>query len=301
MKKNRIILAVTVSLFILVGSCRTDSEEPLFKANKVEFDTLVVEKRQYLHSDTVGPFCDLNVHFVYPNRSEKADLKRLQEHFIRNTFGQPYDDFAPEEAIDRYTKDFLQNYQADAQIFQTKFQELENHPNLLPQNLDSSQEKELQSNEFYTYIETLSSKIHFNKNNLLSFQVCRTNSKGGSATYSAYNNYVVNLETGDLVTENDLFVAGYDVALQQLFATKLLQQNNVSSVYDLEELGYFGIDEIMPNRNFLIDEEGITYIFNKGEYSAYLLDAPEVFIPFNDLRMLLKKHTLVTELAEQLK
>ena len=64
-------------------------------------------------------------------------------------------------------------------------------------------------------------------------------------------------------------------------------------------MGYFGIDEIMPNRNFLIDESGITYIFNKGEYSAYLLDAPEVFIPFDDLRMLLKENTLVTKLAQQ--
>ena len=260
---------------------------------------MVVEKRQYLHNDTVSPFCDLNVHFVYPSLSEKADLKRMQELFIRNTFGQQYDGFVPKEAIEQYTTDFLRNYEADAHIFQSKSQELENHPDLLPQNLDLNHENELQSNEFYTYIETLASKIHFNKNNLLSFQVFRTNSKGGSATYSAYNNYVINLETGDLITENDLFVAGYDVALQQLFADKLLQLNKVSTVYDLEELGYFGIDEIMPNRNFLIDELGITYIFNKGEYSAYLLDAPEIFIPFDDLKMLLKENTLVTKLAQQ--
>ena len=89
-----------------------------------------------------------------------------------------------------------------------------------------------------------------------------------------------------------------DVALQQLFATILMQQNEVKTVSDLEDLGYFGIDEMMPNRNFLIDADGITYIFNKGEYSAYLLDAPEIFIPFDDVRMLLKKNTLVSKLAE---
>ncbi len=299
MKKNRTILAVTAFLLILFASCHTDNEGPSLKENQVKFDTLVVEKRQYLYNDTVNPFCDLNIYFVYPSQSEKTDLKRMQELFIRNTFGQPYDDFAPKEALEQYTSDFLRNYEADARVFKTKSEELENHPDLLPQNLDLNHETELQSREFYTYIETLSSKIHFNKNNLLSFQVFRTNSKGGSATYSAYNNYVINLETGDLLTENDLFEAGYDVALQQLFATKLLQQNNVSTVYDLEELGYFGIDEIMPNRNFLIDESGITYIFNKGEYSAYLLDAPEVFIPFDELRMLLKENTLVTKLAQQ--
>ena len=134
---------------------------------------------------------------------------------------------------------------------------------------------------------------------MLSFQVYRSNNKGGSANYSAYNNYVINLRTGSLITENDIFTPGYDVALQQLFEQSLMQQNGVKTVSDLEDLGYFGIEEIVPNRNFLIDDTGITYIFNKGEYSAYLLDAPQIFLSFEELRMLLKKNTVVSKLAEQ--
>lgn len=299
MEMNRFILAVATTLLIFYTSCKTVEKEQVLEENQVRFDTLVVEKRHYLSNDTTSPFCDLNVHFVYPITSSESDLKRLQHIFIDNTFGQPYIDLSPEEAVEEYTKNFLKNYEADARIFQKELQDLESHPELILQNFESQHEKELKPSEFYTYLETLSNKIYFNKNNLLSFQVCRTNNKGGSATYSAYNNYVINLETGNLVTESDLFIAGYDVALQQLFETKLLQENSVSTVYDLEELGYFGIEEIMPNRNFLIDEDGITYIFNKGEYSAYLLDAPEIFIPYEDVVMLLRKNTLVSKLAEQ--
>lgn len=299
MEKNRNILAVVATLLVLLASCKTVNKEKDLEENQVRFDTLIVEKRHYLRNDTASPFCDLNVHFVYPIISSKTDLKTLQQVFIRNTFGQPYIDLSPEEAVEEYTKNFFKNYEADARIFQKELQDLESHPELVPQNFESQHEKELQPSEFYTYLETLSNKVHFNKNNLLSFQVCRTNNKGGSATYSAYNNYVINLEAGNLITESDLFIAGYDVALQQLFETKLLQENSVSTVYDLEELGYFGIEEIMPNRNFLIDEEGITYIFNKGEYSAYLLDAPEIFIPYEDVVMLLRENTLVSKLAEQ--
>lgn len=299
MEMNRIILTVVSTLLIFFASCKTVDQDPVLEENQVRFDTLVVEKRHYLSNDTASPFCDLNVRFVYPISSSEADLKTLQQVFILNTFGQSYIDFSPEEAVEQYTKNFLRNYETDARIFQKELQDLEDHPELIPQNFDSQHEKELHSNEFYTYLETLSSKVYFNKSNLLSFQVCRTNNKGGSAIYSAYNNYVINLETGNLITENDLFIAGYDVALQQLFESKLLQKNSVSTVYDLEDLGYFGIEEIMPNRNFLIDEEGITYIFNKGEYSAYLLDAPEIFIPFEDVVMLLRKNTLVSKLAEQ--
>lgn len=299
MKRNRTIIAFGVSILILFASCQSDTEEPPLKENLVSFDTLIVEKRQYLQNDTLNPFCDLNVHFVYPVAATNSDLEKIQHHFIVNTFGQAYDSFVVEEAIEQYTKNFLRSYEADARVFQNEMHNLKTYPELIPQNIDSHHENELQSNKFYSYLETLSSKVYFNKNNLLSFQVSRTNKKGGSAKFSSCNNYVINLQTGNLVTENDLFVAGYDVALQQLFAAKLLQQNQVTTVYDLEELGYFGIDEIMPNRNFLIDEEGITYIFNKGEYSAYLLDAPEVFISFDEVKMLLRENTLVSKLAEQ--
>lgn len=271
----------------------------LSKDNQVTFDTLIVQNKQYLHNDTASPFCDLNVHFVYPITSSKTDLTRLQQLFIRNTLGQTYDAFTPEEAVERYTKAFLRNYEADARIFKDELLDLESHPNLIPQNLDMHHEDEMQTKDFYSYQETLTNKVHFNESNLLSFQVCRSNIKGGSATYSAYSNYVINLQTGNLITESDIFTPGYDVALQQLFATYLMQQNEVNTISDLEDLGYFGIDEIMPNRNFLIDANGITYIFNKGEYSAYLLDAPVIFISFDEVRMLLKKNTLVSKLVEQ--
>lgn len=299
MEKNKPLLVVAVFFLLFFASCNTGEKDFALKENKVDFDTLIVEQKQYLQNDTANPFCELNVHFVYPISSSGADLKRMQQLFIRNTFGQLYDDLAPEDAIEQYKKDFFENYEADAHIFHKELQELESHPTLISQNFDSQHEDELKQSKFYSYHETLTSRIHFNKNNLISFQLFRSNNKGGTAAYSAYNNYVINLQTGNLVTENDLFNGGYDVALQQVFATKLLQQNNVNTVYELEDLGYFGIEEIMPNRNFLIDDKGITYIFNKGEYSAYLLDAPEIFIPFDDVAILLRENTLVTKLAVQ--
>lgn len=299
MKTNKITLAVIALLSILFVSCNTENNKTLSKDNHITFDTLIVHNKQYLHNDTANPFCDLNLSFVYPIASTKSDLSRLQQLFIRNTMGQTYDDFSPEEAVERYTKAFLRNYEADARIFKDELLDLESHPNLIPQNLDMHHEDEMQSSDFYSYQETLTNRVHFNESNILSFQVHRSNNKGGSAAYSAFSNYVINLQTGNLITENDIFTPGYDVALQQLFAANLMLQNGVNTISDLEDLGYFGIDEIMPNRNFLIDANGITYIFNKGEYSAYLLDAPEILISFEEVRMLLKKNTLVTKLVEQ--
>ena len=124
MEKNRIILTVVATLLVLFASCNTSSKDLVLEENQVKFDTLVVEKRQYLLNDTASPFCDLNVHFTYPVTSSETDVKRLQKVFIRNTFGQEYIDFVPEEAIEQYTKTFLKNYEGDARIFQKELQDL---------------------------------------------------------------------------------------------------------------------------------------------------------------------------------
>lgn len=297
MKKNitKIALVAFISIFII--ACNSGNRSMFSKDNQVKFDTLNVDKKHYLNNDTSKQYCKLDVKFVYPVESSKNELKKIQQIFIFTMFGQMYDEFTPEEAINQYTNDFIKNYEADAKIFQEAVTDLENHPNLAPQNIDEDNEHELQSSEFYSYNESLSNKVHFNQSRILSFQVNQSNNKGGAANYSSFNNYVINLKSGELMSENDIFTSGYDIALQKLFINSLLLQNNVKTISDLEDLGYFGIEEIVPNRNFLIDSEGITYTFNKGEYSAYPLSAPVVFLSFNEVKMLLKENTVVSKLA----
>lgn len=299
MKKNTVKIVLVALVCIIAVGCNNNRQDNslIAKENQVKFDTLIVEKRHFLNNDTTNPSCNLDVQFVYPIESSRIDLKRLQQLFVRSTLGRMYEDKAPEEALEEYVSNFVRNYEADALVFHTELTELENHPTLIPQNLDEVHENELQSNDFYTYYESLSNAVHFNQSNLLSFQVNQSNNKGGAATYNSYSNFVINLKDNSIISENDIFVPGYDVAMQQLFANSLMQQNNVSNISDLEDLGYFGIEEIRPNRNFLIDDKGVTYTFNKGEYSAYPLSAPKVFISFSDLRMLLKENTLVSKLA----
>ena len=100
------------------------------------------------------------------------------------------------------------------------------------------------------------------------------------------------------VTENELFNAGYDTALRNILIASLLEQNGVKSIEELEELGFFGVREILPNKNFLLNDKGIVYTFNKGEYSAYQLDAQEIMIPYGSIRSLLRENSVASKLAD---
>ncbi len=116
-------------------------------------------------------------------------------------------------------------------------------------------------------------------------------------SYETVRNYVLDLSSGELMAEGDIFSAGYDLALRPILQGSLLEAHGVKSVQELEDLGFFGIDEIVPNKNFLINDKGITYTFNKGEYSAYQLQVPEVFIPYTAVRSLLRENSVVSKLA----
>ncbi|MDR0422498.1 MAG: RsiV family protein [Proteiniphilum sp.] len=281
------MLSPVILLFVITcsrqGRLGTSNAE-----NSVRFDTVSLTARHHLDGDTAKPCCNIKVKFIYPVGNGKAVPDMLQQFFIRNTFGAPYDTLTPPEAADAYVRNYIENYTADAKTYRDDETEDPDADHTGHHHGESS---------FYSYYEDLSVSIVYNRHGILSFQVKQSNNKGGAASYDSFHNYVLNLQTGRQVMESDLFDAGYDTALQRLIIASLLDQARVKSVEELEDLGFFGVREIIPNSNFLLNGEGIIYIYNKGEYSAYQLDAPQVFIPYELIRSLLKQNSVASQIA----
>lgn len=291
-----VLLSLVALLFFI--SCNQQGGRSMFKAeNNVEFDTISLVARHHLDGDTTNPYCNIGVEFIYPVSSSKMNLDMLQQFFIRNTFGVPYDTLAPADAVKAYVRNYIENYTVDARTYRESADEIEKLNSLIS-GIDVSDSEHYTEDFFYSYYENLSDSIVYNRYGVLAFQVKQSNNKGGAASYDSFRNYVLNLQTGRQVTENDIFNAGYDTALQRLIITSLLDQANVKSVEELEDLGFFGVREIVPNHNFLLNEKGIIYTYNKGEYSAYQLDAPQVFIPYEVILSLLRENSVASKLAD---
>ena len=270
----------------------------MFKAdNGLQYDTIAITEQYHLEGDTARPSCNIDLFFVYPVKSSKMDTQELQKMFVQNVFGLPYDSLSPPDAAQKYVQSYIENYKTDASTYSETAEEIAQLNAMIPDIHIEDSEHAIES-YYYSYFENLSDSIVYDKRDVLSFQVKQSNSKGGADSYNSYRNYVVNLKNGTLLTENDIFNAGYDTALQTIFMNSLFEQNNVKTVAELEDLGFFGVEEMMPNRNFLVNEKGITYTFNKGEYSAYQLRAPVVFIPYSAIRSLLRENTVVSKLAD---
>lgn len=284
-------------VFALLFTACNNATRSAFRANNhVDFDTIRVHERYHLDEDSTKPYCDVQVVFIYPVTSSGTNVDTLQRSFVRHTLGTSYQSLMPTHAVNGYVKSFVENYRKDAAAYKESTSDIMELNALLSEEEIADSEHALKE-QFYSYYESLSDSVAYNQYGLISFQVKQSNNKGGAISYDSYRNYVINIKNGSQVTENDIFNPGYDTALQSLIITSLLEQHGVKTILELEDLGFFGVQEIVPNRNFLLNDKGIIYTYNKGEYSAYQLDAPQVFIPYASIRSLLRVNSVAYKLA----
>jgi hypothetical protein len=226
-----------------------------------------------------NPNCNLQIKFVYPAHFETSEaLNRIKQHFIVSCFGEAYEELTPQQAVDGYVNLYLENYKSLEEDF---VQEKENS-------------KDAPVASWFFYYEMLSNEITFNKAGLLCYSVNLEHYTGGAHGASVYMNYVLNLQTGEVITEEDIFTEGSQDVLALILVDKIARQNNVTDAKELEELGFFSIDEIFPNGNFLVDEEGITFYFNEYEIAAYVVGVSRVKLRYADIKPLLKKDSPVS-------
>jgi len=268
-----IVFIVGMSMY----SCRPEMKPT--ENNKIDFDTIHTVKNYHINNDSTQPSCNLKLTFVYPYKYENPQiLDSLQRIFITCYFDESYTGLSPERAVKSYEENYIENYKEDFRMYAQ----------------DRVYEHET-SDAYSSYYEIDENKVLFNRGGILSFQVSQINYKGGASSFDILKNYTLDVQMSRLLTEMDIFNEGYEKVLGNMFRDYLLNAKKARSLSELEDLGYFGLDEMVPNGNFLLDDKGITYIFNKGEYSAYKTDAITIFIPYNDIKPLLKENSPIAK------
>ena len=276
------ILFKCIFLFCLAGllvGCNTEAKK--ISENDIQFDSLFVDKTFRFFDDDTNPNCSLQINFVYPvNFSNKDILKQIQLQFVSDFFGDHYAGLTPDEAAEKYTDDFIKTYKEMENDFKI---ELENH------NMEIDE-------MWYVNEEKVTDKIVFNRNDLLSFVVIKEYYYGGAHGGHNYENRAIDLKTGRRITEDTIFADDYQDDLTRIIIDAIALSNNVE-IAELENIGFFNLDEIYPNNNFYADETGITYTYNEYEIAAYVVGAVSVQIPYEKIRHLLRRESPVSDLA----
>ena len=271
--RTRLFAAVWIAFAFLLGATSCDGKGSKGQQNDIEFSSIDREEQYHLMDNSENPNCNLEIKFTYPTHlGKQALLPELQKQFVSAYFGEKYEPLTPEKAVQQYIEDYLAAYK-----------ELE---------VDFLAEKEKASSEsmtaWYSYFEMSQNEIIFNQGGILSYTVYFENYTGGSHGGHATNHYVIDLNTAKPLTEEDLFVDGFAEPMAQILVDQIAKQNDVTDPKELENLGFFSIDEIFPNGNFLVDDKGITYSFNEYEIAAYAVGLTQVTLPYAEIRHLLR-------------
>jgi hypothetical protein len=283
MNISKLLLTVVLTS-IFMNSCRTDKKA--VTENDIQFDSITVDKTYHMLGQPDNPNCNLQIKFVYPVEfGNKEVLHQVKKQFITSYFGDIYAELTPGQAVDEYVNIYLEDYKSLEDDFMEEKEKSKNAPVA----------------SWFSYYETSSDEITFNKANLLCYSVNFENYTGGAHGAHTQVNYVLDLKTGEIVTEKDIFVEDFQEALALMLVDKIAKQNGMENARELESIGFFSIDEIFPNGNFLIDEESITYYFNEYEIAAYVVGATSVKLRYDEIKPLLKKDSPVSTLIRETK
>lgn len=272
-----------LTIFFLMNACKggKNTQIDITADNAIVFDTLRAIKIHHLENDSTNPTCSLKIKYVYPTEYEAKDiLVKIQQELNAAFFeDERYANIDVNTAIENYGTSYIDNYKKEMSQF-TEWKDAD------------------EPSDYYSYYKTLDSKILFNKANLLSYQISSSDFKGGANSSILYQCFVFNLATGNLLHESDIFITDYHSQLNALLIKSLMKQNGVSKTEDMVDMGYFGIEELVSNDNFYVDANGVTYIFNPGEYSALSIGAQNITISYSDLVPILKPDSPISILAE---
>lgn len=275
-------LIVLLSCGLLASGCHTGTRTAT--ENKIQFDSVRVDRTYHFLDNPENPNCNLQISFTYPSGyAHKERLKKLQRQFVTTFFGENYEHLAPEKAVEQYTADYLAAYKELEKDFEDEIKKTPDAPVA----------------SWYSYYEMSEDDIVFNQDDLLSYTVTVENYTGGAHGAHSHTNQVLDLKTGDPLTEEDIFVENFQEGLARILVDAIARQNGVDEPKELENMGFFSIEEIFPNGNFLVDDTGVTYTFNEYEIAAYVVGAVNVHLPYEEIGHLLKKDSPIAHLTGQ--
>ena len=223
-----------------------------------------------------------SIRYAYPvavNASAEV-LVKLQRAVCQTVLGDAFLDMRPQQAIEAYAamkhNEYIQN----------------NLPLLQEWAIDHEDEslgETLFNEELIIFAAPIGNCLPLtNIPSLWSYAMDVYEYTGGAHgnRYLLIQNY--DLQTGDAVSEQDLFIDDYYEQLKTLLLEALIAQTDEAETRkDLRRLGY-SVADVVPNENFYVTDEGITYVYNPYEIAPYAMGCIQISLSWDSIRHLLR-------------
>jgi len=122
--------------------------------------------------------------------------------------------------------------------------------------------------------------------NYMNYLVSYYSFRGGAHGIQTLSQIVFDAKTGEQVHEADLFAPGYEEPVAQLLR---LAVKSAMEQEDPELMQLVNLEEVSPNGNFSLHEDGVEWLFQPYEVGPYALGIVSATLTWEDLRPFMKQ------------
>jgi len=136
----------------------------------------------------------------------------------------------------------------------------------------------------------------YNKNGVVTFERVDVVKKNDKVTSVTHRYYSFDVDTQTYIDVNRLFRDEAIADVCQLLRAQLLAQNNATGNEQLNDLGYFNVENISVTRNFYFDDKGVTWSYLPNELAVEAVGEPRITISYKDLKPSLCEGSIIERL-----
>ena len=136
---------------------------------------------------------------------------------------------------------------------------------------------------WYEYRYTLTTETRQELPKRLTYIINLDYYEGGAHGISQQLVMNFNTENGERLTLGDMLTEGYEQRLQPLLLKALMEKVKAGSEEQLREMGYLTAMDIFVPENFILQDDGITFIYNPYEIAPYAMGRTELTLDYGEL------------------
>ena len=260
---NRILTfgVVVGTLALVIVSCTENRSEFVTYENNYE-QTLVQD-------DSASVKISHSIEYLKTYERGKSLRKKINNAIVVSCFGEEYAGLSVEEASDAVSDTLIANYQKDAG---------ESYDEYLAYSKDNENDYSWTPATFCNWYYRTTGGFGEGFMDLQTYQVLSESYTGGAHGMYYSIPYIINMKTGEIVTENDLFKSGYVAPVTELIKTQIRQEQG--------SLAYEGMfqDGMVPNGKCGVSGNGVIWYYQPYEVASYAEGIIKVSISWNDLK-----------------
>ncbi len=142
---------------------------------------------------------------------------------------------------------------------------------------------------FFSLYDIIGATVQVGYKECITYIVAHEEYNGGAHPNTYIN--VTNFDpvSGNEITLGDIFTDGFEEPLTAMLTSQLMKETQASTIEELRDKGFLFFDtEMFVSSNFIPEDEGITFLYNRYEIAPYAAGEILLTIDYNTLKDIMK-------------